>query len=51
MQIPSSPKPQEAPPRPLPRKPEGGATGPVWKPHEVGLTRQELRAIVIDVIG
>ena len=51
MQTPSSPKPQEAPPRPLPRKPEGGATGPVWKPHEVGLTRKELRAIVIDVIG
>jgi hypothetical protein len=51
MRIPSSPKAQEAPPRSLPRKPEASPTAPIWKPQEVGLTRQELRAIVIDVIG
>ncbi len=38
-------------PRPLPRKPEPRATASAWKPQEVGLTRQELRDIVIDLIG
>jgi hypothetical protein len=51
MQAPSHPKP-EGPRRPLPSKPEARAADAApWKPHVVGLTRQEIRDIVIDVIG
>jgi hypothetical protein len=38
-------------PHPVPREPEHHATGSTWKPQQVGLTREELRAIVIDLIG
>ncbi len=40
------PKSAKALPRPMPRKPGAG-----WKPQDVGLSRQELRDIVIDLIG
>lgn len=40
----------EASPRPVPRKPEARAAS-AWKPQDVGLSRQELRDIVIDLIG
>ncbi len=51
MRIQFPPKPEMALPRPMPRKPEPGPAAPIWKPQEVGLTRQELRTIVIDLIG
>jgi hypothetical protein len=38
-------------PRPARRKAEPRAASAVWKPDEVGLTRQELRDIIIDLIG
>ena len=38
-------------PRPVVRKPEPRQSASAWKPQEVGLTRQELRDIVIDLIG
>ena len=45
---PKTPKPL---PRPALRKPELRAAAAAWKPQEVGLTRQELRDIIIDLIG
>jgi hypothetical protein len=51
MRIDAPPRPKPVPPRPLPREGGTSATAPVWKPQEVGLTRQELRAIVIGLIG
>ncbi len=51
MQTQSHLKPAKALPHPMPRKPEARAAAPTWKPQEVGLTRQELRDIVIDLIG
>lgn len=50
MQIGPLPKPRKALPAPAPRRPEPRAAA-AWKPQEVGLTRQELREIVIDLIG
>jgi hypothetical protein len=44
------PKSAKALPRPMLRKPEAG-TASGWKPQDVGLSRQELRDIVIDLIG
>jgi hypothetical protein len=51
MQTQSHPTPAKALPRSMPRRPEARAAAPTWKPQEVGLTRQELRDIVIDLIG
>ncbi len=51
MQVQAPPKPMKALPHRLPRKPEASTAASVWKPQEVGLTRQELRDIVIDLIG
>lgn len=51
MQTQSHSKPEKDLLRPMPRKPEDHATGSTWKPQQVGLTRQELRDIVIDLIG
>ena len=51
MQIQSHPKSAKALPRPVVRKPEPRQSASAWKPQEVGLTRQELRDIVIDLIG
>ncbi len=51
MQTQFHPKATKALPRPMPRKPEVRTVTPTWKPQEVGLTRQELRDIVIDLIG
>ena len=47
----SHPKPAKALRRPMLRKPDVNTTDATWKPQEVGLTRQELRDIVIDLIG
>ena len=51
MQTQSHPTPMKPLPRPVRRKPEGHATGSTWKPQQVGLTREELRDIVIELIG
>ncbi len=51
MQVQSHPKSAKALPRPMVHKPEPQQTASTWKPQEVGLTRQELRDIVIDLIG
>jgi hypothetical protein len=51
MQTQSHSKPVKDLPRPMPRRPEDHSTGSTWKPQQVGLTRQELRDIVIDLIG
>jgi hypothetical protein len=51
MQIQSHPKPAKALRRPMRCKPDVNTTDATWKPQEVGLTRQELRDIVIDLIG
>lgn len=51
MQTQSHSMPVKAPQRPLPRKAEDHSTVSKWKPQQVGLTRQELRDIVIDLIG
>ncbi len=51
MQLQSHSKPAKALPCPMPRKPELRQTASTWKPQEVGLTRQELGDIVIDLIG
>ena len=51
MQTHSDPKPEKALPRPMPRKPEHHASASTWKPQQVGLTREELRDIVIELIG
>lgn len=51
MQVQSHLKPAKAMPRPMPRKPEVRTATSTWKPQEVGLTRQELRDIIIDLIG
>jgi hypothetical protein len=51
MQIQSHPKPAKALRRPMLRKPDVNTTDATWKPQEVGLTRKELRDIVIDLIG
>jgi hypothetical protein len=37
--------------RPLPVKTEPRAATPTWRPQAGGLTREELRKIVIDLIG
>jgi hypothetical protein len=50
MQIHTRSKADKPLPRPVPRRPEPRATS-TWKPQDVGLTRQELRDIVLDVIG
>ncbi len=51
MQTHVHPKPVKALPRPVPRRTEPRATTPTWKPQEVGLSREEIRDIVIDLIG
>ena len=51
MTIKVDPKTPKRLPRPAPRRPESHAAAAVWKPQEVGLTRQELRDIIIDLIG
>ncbi len=51
MQTQSHPTPAKALSRLIPRKPEPRQTASTWKPQEVGLTRQELRDIVIDLVG
>jgi hypothetical protein len=51
MQTQSHPTPVKALSRLIPRKPEPRQTASTWKPQEVGLTREELRNIVIDLIG
>ena len=50
MQTHSRSKADKSLPRPAPRRPEPRAISS-WKPQDVGLTRQELRDIVLDVIG
>ncbi len=37
--------------RPLPGKTESRTTTSTWQPQPGGLTREELRKIVIDLIG
>ncbi len=51
MQTQSHLKPAKTLPRPMPRKPEPHVAVSAWKPQEVGLTRQELREIIVDLIG
>ena len=51
MQGQTHPKATKDLPRPLSRKPEVRSAASMWKPQEVGVTRQELREIVIDIIG
>jgi hypothetical protein len=50
MQPQHHPQPVKALPRPLAVKTDP-RINPVWQPQQVGLTRDELRKIVIDLIG
>jgi hypothetical protein len=51
MQPQSRSKPVRVLPRPVACKSEENDRTPQWRPHQVGLTRQEMRDIVIDLIG
>ncbi|MBM6595180.1 hypothetical protein [Microvirga pudoricolor] len=44
-------KPVKAMPRPLSAKPSPRKAMPSWKPQVPNLTRDEIREIVIDLIG
>lgn len=46
----SHPKPAKALSQPLPKKQPRNSVSP-WKPSTIGLTREEIRAIIIDQIG
>ena len=51
MHINSHVNPVKALSRPIPVKTEPRAATPVWQPQPSGLTREELRKIVADLIG
>jgi hypothetical protein len=51
MQLSSQANPVKALSRPLPVKTESRAATPAWQPQPGGLTREELRKIVTDLIG
>jgi hypothetical protein len=44
-------KPAKAPQRPLPSTTKRRSSAAEWQPEPGGLTREELRKIVIDLIG